>query len=198
MNHAAIEHFAVALGAVFAFFCWGIFLWPMLGAALWLGEASLCPVEGKYPSRFWQSVGEIALLVTVCIAVTMLLKVLFDWDVQALWFPKNTHRPAGELAFAILVVLLYFVFAVLEELFYRGILLRCLIWKASDWRYRLEFSLLCSAAIFCLGHGPVITLSQFVQKMVLGVGLGWLSLRRGLWASIVAHCAFNLIINCLI
>lgn len=198
MNHPAIAHFFVTLAAVFGFFSWGVFVWPLLGAALWLGETTLCPVEGKYSSRFWQSIGEIVLLVTVFIAVTLLLNVLFEWHVQAQWFSKYTHRPEGELAFAIWMVLLFFALAVLEELFYRGILLRWLAWKASGWRYRLEFSVLCSAAIFCLGHGPVITLPQFVQKMTIGLGLGWLSLRRGLWAAIVAHCAFNLIINCLL
>lgn len=198
LNHPVVARLAVTPAAFFGFFLCGIFLWPMLGGALWLGEASLCPVEGKYASRFWESVGEIALLLAVLIAVTLLLKVLFGWHVQALWIPENMHRPAGTLAFAVLIVLLYFLFAVLEELIYRGILLRWLIWKTSGWRYRLGFSLLCSAAIFCLGHGPVITLPQCAQKMVIGVGLGWLSLRRGLWASIVAHYSFNLIINCLL
>jgi hypothetical protein len=52
MNHPAIAHFFVTLAAVFGFFSWGVFVWPLLGAALWLGETTLCPVEGKYSSRF--------------------------------------------------------------------------------------------------------------------------------------------------
>jgi membrane protease YdiL (CAAX protease family) len=55
--------------------------------------------------------------------------------------------------------------------------------------------MLLSAAIFSLGHDFHFLGPKFIQCMLLGTSLAWISVRRGLWTAVVVHWLFNILVN---
>lgn len=73
---------------------------------------------------------------------------------------------------------------VLEEMFFRGIVLRSFLHQ-----YSRRTAILGSAALFGLAHMNVY---QFVVGLALGIIAGWLYERaRSLWPCILLHAAYN-------
>lgn len=99
--------------------------------------------------------------------------------------------PARELAarasggsFVVLALLVTAVAPVIEELFYRGLVLRAL-----ERRIGPTGGIVLSSVWFGASHFQVV---QFPALFLLGVVLAWLTVRTGrLGAAIVAHVAFN-------
>ena len=80
---------------------------------------------------------------------------------------------------------------VIEELFFRGLLMRALLGRLEDLGPRLGaiVSILLTALVFALAHFEAL---QFLGLAAFGAVLGYLAWRTGrLGPSIVAHMAFN-------
>ena len=103
----------------------------------------------------------------------------------------DAGRPARELAarasgwsFVVLAVLVTFLAPVIEELFYRGLVLRSL-----ERRYGSTAAVVLSSVWFGASHFQVV---QFPALFLLGVVLAILTVRSGrLGAAIAAHVVFN-------
>ena len=85
----------------------------------------------------------------------------------------------------VLLVLITVVFApVIEELFFRGLLLRSV-----EKRFGSRSALWASSIVFAAVH---LQLLQFPALVIIGLVLGWLTIRSGrLGPAIWAHVAFN-------
>jgi CAAX prenyl protease-like protein len=85
-----------------------------------------------------------------------------------------------------------FVIAPVEELFFRSFLYRRL--QARDWRAvplaRFDGPAFCwMVALFCLEHPP-----RFVVAAACAAVYGWLAVRQGTLAAVVAHVVTNLLL----
>ena len=111
--------------------------------------------------------------------------------IQRLTGDLDVSRPARQLAedfdgaaFVVVGLMATFVAPVVEELFYRGLLLR-----AAARRFGARWAVLGSSVVFGMSHFQLV---QFPGLFVFGVVLAVLALRTGrLGASIAAHVAFN-------
>ena len=111
--------------------------------------------------------------------------------IQRLTGDLDVSRPARQLAedfdgaaFAVVGLMATFAAPVVEELFYRGLLLR-----AAARRFGARWAVLGSSVVFGMSHFQLV---QFPGLFLFGVVLAVLSLRTGrLGASIAAHVAFN-------
>jgi len=170
--------------------------WPLLGASVWLGRASGWPVEGTSTDTGWRRIGEGLAVIGVSLLGTFFLKEIFDWHAHGGWAPlawaRHPPPPAWVSFWSILIL---FGLAAAEELFYRGVLLRWLRWEARHWKYGSVFAMLLSSVIFYLGHGIVFSGPKFMQCMLLGTSLAWISVRRGLWTALVVHWLFNFLVS---
>lgn len=91
----------------------------------------------------------------------------------------------------VLAVLVCVGSPVVEELFFRGLLLRSLLWRFRELAPRLGpgLSIVVTALVFALVHFEAL---QFLGLASFGVVLGLLAWRTGrLGPSILAHMAFN-------
>lgn len=76
---------------------------------------------------------------------------------------------------------------ILEELFFRGLILRLL---ARWWKRRVVWAIVLSGAIFGAAHSPIIL--QVVSATFTGVVLGYVYLiTRTIWAPILIHVVNN-------
>ena len=113
------------------------------------------------------------------------------WAVEQFTGALDVAGPARELTdrfqgagFVVLAVLVVGVAPVVEELFYRGLLLR-----AAERRWGSTTAVLVSSAVFGASHFQLI---QFPALFGFGVVLAILTLRSGrLGPAIAAHMAFN-------
>lgn len=183
-------------------------LWPAaLPAAVLLVPQGLLVLGGLHlllarAGERWRDLGLRALhlrdaghalwLLGACLALNLLLMLLVS-----LGAPATVHahtgrlqelagRLAGGLPVALIALLMFFV-AVYEELTARGFLLtRCRRIVAGTWP-----PVLLSALIFGLGHAYQGWIGM-LQTALIGVVLGWYTLRRGtLWPAILAHAGLN-------
>jgi membrane protease YdiL (CAAX protease family) len=125
----------------------------------------------------------LALIVPALVLVTGALNSLMEWmfpmslDDQEM-FSEMVATSAIPLFFACIAAPL------LEEMLFRGVILRSFLQQYS----RTE-SILWTSLLFALAHLHVY---QFFTALVLGIVLGWLYERtRSLWPSILLHAAFN-------
>lgn len=82
------------------------------------------------------------------------------------------------------VVTVCFIAPVLEEMLFRGVILRSFLLQYTRWK-----AILGSAFLFGLAH---LNVYQFLVGAVLGTVSGWLYERtRSLWPSILLHGAYN-------
>ncbi len=101
---------------------------------------------------------------------------LSEWEQQ--WFTQMDTPSAAALLLGCAVA------PVLEEMLYRGIILRSFLR-----RYPPRLAILHSAAIFGLAH---MNIYQFFVALMLGLVLGWLYERtRSLWPCIALHAGYN-------
>ncbi|PQJ49081.1 hypothetical protein BTO01_26715 [Vibrio jasicida] len=83
------------------------------------------------------------------------------------------------------IVVICVIAPLIEELLFRGIILRGFLKHYSD-----NTSILLSSMLFALAH---LTLTQLPVAYVLGALLGWLYVKtKSLWASILAHGIYNM------
>jgi membrane protease YdiL (CAAX protease family) len=132
-------------------------------------------------------------LLTQLVAIPLLYVVLFRLTDAIGWdFDHDLSGAARELVDratdpvgVVLLVLITVVFApVIEELFFRGLLLRSI-----EKRFGPRWALWASAIVFAAVHLQPL---QFPALVMIGLVLGWLTLRNGrLGPSIWAHVAFN-------
>jgi membrane protease YdiL (CAAX protease family) len=100
-----------------------------------------------------------------------------------------TPYDAGQLARMVSkspVTLLFslLIAPVLEEMLFRGIILRSFLRQ-----YSRSAAILGSAVLFAVAH---LNAYQFVSAMAVGIAAGWLYERtRSLWPGIVLHAAYN-------
>jgi uncharacterized protein len=132
-------------------------------------------------------------LLTQLVAIPVAYALLFwltdaiGWDIDhdlsgaARDLVDRATDPVG----VVLLVLITVVFApVIEELFFRGLLLRSI-----EKRFGPRWALWGSSIVFAAVH---LQLLQFPALVMIGLVLGWLTLRNGrLGPSIWAHVAFN-------
>lgn len=103
-----------------------------------------------------------------------------DIDGPARALAGRAHGPA----FLVLAALVVFVAPVVEELFYRGLMLR-----SAERRYGTTAAVIGSSAVFGASHFQLV---QFPALFGFGVVLAVLAVRTGrLGASIATHAAFN-------
>jgi len=95
-----------------------------------------------------------------------------------------TDRAGGGLGVAVLVLVVVIGAPVVEELFFRGLVLRSL-----ERRFPPRVALVATAAAFALFHWQGV---QTPALFVFGLVAGWLAQRQGrLGAAMLAHAAFN-------
>jgi uncharacterized protein len=116
----------------------------------------------------------------------ILLTTLEVWLMR--WFPPPQAEYELFLALArgggLTMVLLCLVAPVLEEMLFRGIVLRSFLKQ-----YPPLTAMVLSALIFAIAHFRIY---QSVAALVVGLMLAWLYVRtRSLWAPIMAHGFYN-------
>jgi hypothetical protein len=97
---------------------------------------------------------------------------------------QNVGGAHGVVAGVVLVVFLAGGAPLVEELFFRGLLLRALLWRT-----RAPVAIVLSGVLFALAHFEAV---QFAGLAVFGCVLGYLAWRTGrLGPGMAAHAAFN-------
>lgn len=89
------------------------------------------------------------------------------------------------------VLLLSIVPAVVEELYYRG-LLQGLLEQVGPARGRVWFAIGVQGVLFGVAHGGYANLAHLLGPLVFGLGMGYLRSTVGVGACVVAHAAVNL------
>lgn len=125
--------------------------------------------------------------VGVCIATSVVVSVLMSWlaqfGVPIPELPSLLENTPTSLLLNIVVMAV--LPAMLEELLFRGCVLRVLR-PYGDW-----FAIVVSAVLFGLMHGNII---QIPFALVVGIALGWLYVTtENIWLPIAVHFANNLL-----
>ena|SRR5437588_6283513 len=168
-------------------------LWAgLVGAPLW---ASRRKGSGSLREDFGLEVRRLDTVVGVPIGLVsqLLLVPLIFLPLQQFVSKKEFERPLREVTgsahgpgFIVLAVLLVVAAPAIEELFYRGLVLRSLQRRFGD-----VWAIAGSALVFGLSH---FELYQLPALVVFGVILGVLAVRTGrLGPGIWAHGVFNLV-----
>lgn len=125
----------------------------------------------------------IPLLYAVLFRVTDAVGWEFDHDLSA--EARHLSDKATDRAGVVLLIVIVAVLApIIEELFFRGLFLRAL-----EKRWGPRWALWISSLVFAAVH---LQLLQFPALALIGLVLGWLTLRTGrLGPAIWAHIAFN-------
>jgi uncharacterized protein len=129
----------------------------------------------------------ILLLAPGLLAVTASLNVLVQW---LLPMSSQQRQMLDEMVGPSAVTVLFTCIAgpVLEEMLFRGVILRSFLAQ-----YSRAQAVLWSAFIFALAH---LNVYQFVTAGGLGLVLGWLYDRsRSLWPAILLHATFNSLVT---
>lgn len=137
------------------------------------------------------SVKSIVVVLFVPIALTVLGGVVWITSVTNLllyYFPADEREQLAitrMLSGGVVSVLFVCVIApILEEMLFRGIILRGFLQNYSPWR-----SIFLSSLLFALYH---MTISQIPVAFITGCFLGWLYVKtKSLWPSIMAHFFYN-------
>jgi uncharacterized protein len=169
-------------------------LWTgLLGAPLYAtyrkGRASLARDFGLVVRA-----NDVGLGLAVGLASQLLLVPLIYLPFHSLLKGKSLDQPAKDLAdkahgptFLLLAVVIVVGAPVVEELFFRGLLLRAVARRFGD-----GWGLAVSSVVFALAHFEGIQLPALIA---VGVVFGLLALRRGrLGPGIFAHAAFNAVV----
>lgn len=144
----------------------------------------------------WSDIG-LGLAVALAVQILVLPGVAFL--LRPLLGQPEVSGPAQDLldksqgaAFVGLLLSVVVVAPIVEELFFRGLLLRSFQRRMPDWA-----AVVASAVAFGIAHGSTLPVDAVILVMislsVFGAVLSLLALRTGrLGASIVTHAAFNL------
>ena len=164
---------------------WVGFLGVPLMASRYKGSGSLAIDFG-----LWSRRSDAAGVAVGVICQLVALPALF-FLVQELTGDLDVSRPTRQLtdgvdgaAFVLVALIVTFAAPVVEEIFYRGLVLR-----AAARRFGTRWAVFGSSAIFGVSHFELV---QFPGLFLFGVVLALLAVRTGrLGASIAAHVAFN-------
>jgi membrane protease YdiL (CAAX protease family) len=129
-------------------------------------------------------IGVLSQLIGVWLVYLPLFWIFGDFDVSG-EAEKITDRSQG-LGIVLLLLIVVIGAPIVEELFFRGLLLRSL-----EGRIANGLALVVSAVLFGAAHLQPI---QFPALVFIGLVLGWLAQRFGrLGPSMFAHMGFNLV-----
>lgn len=127
--------------------------------------------------------GTVFLVLSICVLKFGLFHFAYDASAYSLYGSSISIRPSSFGSGLIMVLSLAAVPAILEELVFRGIIMR---------EYRMGgslFSMLMSALLFAFVHFDIL---QFPIYFVSGLILAWLVfLTKSVWASVIAHFVYN-------
>jgi membrane protease YdiL (CAAX protease family) len=86
--------------------------------------------------------------------------------------------------------------ALVEELLFRGGVQNYVAWRLGGRAHKAGVAVVLAAFLWTLGHTAILDpyWLKGLQIFPIGLGLGWLALRYGLEASILAHAVFNVLI----
>ncbi len=135
----------------------------------------------------WQGllIGFGAQIVAVPIIYVMLFYFTGEQDVSEA-ARELTDRAATPLDVVLLLVIVVVGAPIVEELFFRGLLLRSI-----ERRFGSTVALIGSSVIFAAVHFQLL---QFPALLMFGLLAGWLTLRTGrLGPAVWAHVGFNLV-----
>lgn len=165
---------------------------PLIAASHWLGQAGGWPLAGKFNGGLDRRIGECLGAVVFCLLVTLILVEVFGWRLRTGWtLPFLIHREDSAMT-AVGAAGFLLGYAVLEELVYRGVLLRWICWEARRWKHAIGLAVVLSTLFFTIGHGfyPL----RIAQTSFIGGCFAWVSLRHGLWSAAATHGVFNVIV----
>lgn len=128
----------------------------------------------------------LALVPGLMVVVAVLLELLAVVAPFSRWEEILSERPGGEsLAMLVSVCVLA---PVLEEMLFRGIVLRGFLARFPRW-----YAIAASAILFGAAH---LNLQQFCVGLVLGLVLGWIHARtRSLLPCIALHAGYNVAVT---
>jgi membrane protease YdiL (CAAX protease family) len=135
--------------------------------------------------------------IAIGVGCQLILVPLIYLPLQWLFGKQDVSKPAKEViggahgagAIALLAVVLVIGAPIVEELFFRGLVLRAIQRRFGSSRYADTYAVVGSAVIFGLSHFEGIQLPALIA---FGVILGVLAVRNGrLGPGIWAHAAFN-------
>lgn len=173
-------------------------------AGLWIGLVAATVAASRHASRDFGLVlrpwPDLPLGAVVGVASQLALVPLLELPLVP--FVHNLSQQVGKPAQQLtsgehgagLVVLAVFVCLgspLVEELFFRGLLLRALLGRTARWPggWSAVLSIAAASLLFALAHFEAI---QFLGLAGFGAVLGWLAWRTGrLGPGIVAHASFN-------
>lgn len=168
-------------------------LWASLAGAVWLaGDRRWATVADRFGVRFARrdaplgvGAGAVAQLAIVPLLYLVLFRVFDEADVSG---PARalTDRAGSVWSVLLLVVGVGLVAPVVEELFFRGLVLRAL-----EPGLGARWALVASSVVFAGVHFQLL---QFPALLVFGLIAGTLAQRQGrLGGAIWAHIAFNMV-----
>lgn len=165
---------------------WGGFIGVVIFAARVKGSGSLVRDFGL-AGRWRDLLVGVPIGLVAQLGLVPLLYLPFKVDAEKLNKPaKEMADKAHGPAFIVLAIVLAVGAPLVEELFFRGLLLR-----AVANRFGTGWGLAGSSVLFALVHFEVL---QFPALLIFGLVLGVLAVRTGrLGPGIAAHAAFNLV-----
>ena len=167
-------------------------------AALWFGYlgAPLVAARVKGSGRLADDFGFVAHArdVVVGVPVGLVCQLLLVPLIYAPFHVRNLEKPARDVAdkahggeFVVLAVVLVVGAPIVEELFFRGLLLRALANRFGD-----RWAVVVSSLVFAGAHFEAV---QFVGLFAVGVVFAVVALRAGrLGPAIFAHGVFNAVV----
>lgn len=141
--------------------------------------------RGPSPSTLF-SKGDFCWCMTPSLVALALLAIIIFW-------PLSSLLPEGYYEYVLRVyttksLVLFFVLVItgpiLEEVLFRGIILRGSLSYLSPW-----LAIILSAALFAFSH---FTAPQIVAALIMGMGMGWLYAKTGsILPAILVHIVYN-------
>ena len=164
---------------------WAFFVGAPVLASRLKGRASLAAdfgLRARWRDGAGLAVGVACQLLVIPALYFLIERVTGDLDVARA--ARELASRVDGAAFVVFALVVTFAVPVVEELFYRGLMLR-----AAARRFGTPWAVLGSSAIFGISHFQLV---QFPGLFAFGVVLAVLAVRTGrLGASIAAHMAFN-------
>lgn len=175
-----------------------LFLWAALLGGTWWAQREYGPVfePGFFRVRFFQAPRSDGVYLFVGVALQLFIGILY-YPFHAKSASRPVHEVLGNATgwrVALIMLAVGVGAPIVEEIFFRGLLLRSLQTVNSQ-KFRTAASgwlpVLSSGALFAAAHVQGV---QFFGLAVTGVALGWIRMReQRLWPSVVTHAGFNLI-----
>lgn len=175
-----------------------VFLWAALLAGTWWAHREYGPLfePGFFRVRFFQAPRSDGVYLLVGVALQLVVGILY-YPFHAKSASQPVHEVLGNATgwrVAIVMLAVGVGAPIVEEIFFRGLLLRTLQTVPSE-RFRTAVSgwlpVLVSGVLFAAAHVQGV---QFFGLALTGIVLAWIRMReQRLAPSVVTHAGFNLI-----